>query len=71
LMLGQKRDTGNPLTQAELDELKGLGEEQGELAELGAKFLRMFEKPEAEPDTEKKGDTDPASVPEDEEKKAE
>lgn len=48
LTLGQKRDTGNPLTAAELEELKGLGEEQGELAELGAKFLKMFEKPEPE-----------------------
>ena len=71
LMLGQKRDTGNPLTQAELDELKALGEEQGELAELGAKFLRMFEKPEAEPAAEKQGDTDPAPEAKDEEKKAE
>ncbi len=47
--LGEKRDSGNPLTAAELEELKGLGEEQGELAELGSKFLKMFEKPEQEP----------------------
>ena len=47
--LAKKRDSGNPLTAAEIEELKGLGEEQGELAELGAKFLRMFEKPAADP----------------------
>lgn len=45
LNLAAKRDTGNPLNTAELEELKTIGEEQGELAELAAKFMRMFEAP--------------------------
>lgn len=49
LNLAAKRDTGSPLNAAELDELKSIGEEQGELAELAAKFMRMFEAPVAEP----------------------
>lgn len=69
--LAKKRDSGNPLTQAELNELKGLGEEQGELAELGAKFLRMFEKSEPAAAEEKKGDTDPAPEAKEEEKRSE
>ncbi|MDB5334898.1 MAG: hypothetical protein JWN70_517 [Planctomycetaceae bacterium] len=71
--LGEKRDSGNPLTAAELEELKGLGEEQGELAELGSKFLKMFEKPEQEPaagqPAGKKVEEEPAAKSE--EKKAE
>ncbi len=43
LTLAAKRDSGNPLKAAELEELKSIGEEQGELAELAAKFLQMFE----------------------------
>lgn len=78
LVLAQKRDSGNPLTAAEIQELKGLGEEQGELAELGAKFLRMFEKPEADPAAEKPAeqatepanDDPPANPPEAEKKPA-
>ena len=74
LTLGKKRDSGNPLTAAELEELKGLGAEQGELAELGAKFLKMFEKPEAapaadQPDAKKEADGEPETK--EEEKKAE
>lgn len=73
LTLGQKRDTGNPLTAAELEELKGLGEEQGELAELGAKFLKMFEKPEADPaaDQPEGKQVEPEPAVKGEEKKAE
>ncbi len=73
LTLGQKRDTGNPLTAAELEELKGLGEEQGELAELGAKFLKMFEKPEAEPAADQPDgkQVEPEPAVKGEEKKAE
>jgi hypothetical protein len=43
LVLAAKRDQGNPLTGVEIEELKKLGEEQGELAELTAKFLELFE----------------------------
>jgi hypothetical protein len=50
LVLGVKRDMGNPLTGAELEEVKKLGEEQGELAELVAKFLEMFDTATAKPE---------------------
>lgn len=43
LTLAAKRDQGNPLTGVEIEELKKLGEEQGELAELTSKFLELFE----------------------------
>lgn len=45
LNLAAKREMGNPLNAAELEELKSIGDEQGELAELAAKFMRMFEAP--------------------------
>ena len=71
--LGDKRDTGNPLTGAELEELQGLGEEQGELADLGSKFLKMFEKPEQEPAAGQPEGEQPEAEPAatDDEKKAE
>lgn len=43
LTLAAKRDSGSPLREAELEDLKLMGEEQGELAELAAKFMQMFE----------------------------
>ncbi|MDB5391144.1 MAG: hypothetical protein JWM11_6790, partial [Planctomycetaceae bacterium] len=43
LTLAVKRDQGNPLTAAELEELKKLGDEQGEMAELTTKFLELFD----------------------------
>lgn len=43
LPLAEKRDQGLPLQEEELAELKELGTEQGELAEIASKFLEMFE----------------------------
>ena len=42
-VLAEKRDQGLPLTAAELEEVKTLGQEQGDLAELTAKFLETFD----------------------------
>lgn len=58
LSLAVKRDQGNPLKASELEELKKLGEEQGELAELATKFLELFDA--AKPKGAKQPEGDPA-----------
>lgn len=58
LVLAAKRDSGSPLNQAELEELKSIGEEQGELADLTTKFMEMFERQEQAAE-----ETDPVEPP--------
>lgn len=66
LELATKRDAGNPLNTAELEELKALSQEQGELADLAEKLMQAFnptteQPPTIEPteETEQKPDVQP------------